>query len=234
MNSVPEPLSDTARRRIVSGWASVIGVPAQDIRKDEWVFVERADLEAVVVVGVEGYGLAAAPPEHVELLRHAPPESLLDAVALARMLPAGADPIGSADLLFADSSPRLTRIGACVSGPEDMATLRSQVSASEWQESGIEETERQWIAVAPAGSPAAVAGFKRWRSELAQMAVLASPAHRGAGFAYATAAVATQEAVGVGLIAQWRSRQGNEASRRLAQRLGFTQLGVQVAVTLKG
>ncbi|WP_086990709.1 GNAT family N-acetyltransferase [Agrococcus casei] len=65
------------------------------------------------------------------------------------------------------------------------------------------------------------------------MAVLASPAHRGAGFAYATAAVATQEALGIGLVAQWRSRQGNEASRRLAQRLGFTQLGVQVAVTLK-
>lgn len=234
MSSGSDSISNAARSRIVAGWASAIGVPSQDIRKDEWIFVERADLEAVVVVSLEGYSFAAAPPELLEQLRHGSPELLLDADRLAEMLPAGAYPIGSADLFFAGSSPGLRPTRANASVPEDVATLRSQVSAAEWHESGIEETERQWTAMATAGSPAAVAGFNRWRSDLAQMAVLSSPVHRGEGFAYAAAAAATQGVLGEGLIAQWRSRQGNEASRRLAQRLGFTQLGVQAAVALNG
>ncbi|MGJ9405752.1 GNAT family N-acetyltransferase [Nesterenkonia aurantiaca] len=233
MESFYRPLSDTARRRILTAWANALGMPPQDARKDEWVFVERPELQAVIAVCVEGYGLAAAPPTVLDQLRDASPELLLDAAALARMLP-GTDPIGSADLLFAERSPRPSPTTAIAAGPPDVATMRAAVSAVEWEESGIEETERQWAVLAQRGDPAAVAGFSRWRSELAQMAVLASPQHRKAGFAYAAAAAATEEALRNGLIAQWRSRQGNTASRELAQRLGFTQLGVQSAVTLNG
>ena len=215
----------------MTAWVHALGVPSQDARQDEWVFVERADLDAVVVVDVDGCGLAAAPPNVLDQLRDVSPELLLDADALAQMLP-GAEPIGSADLLFTDRSPRQALTAAVAARSQDVATLRAGVSAAQWEESGIEEAERRWSALAPAGDPAAVAGFTRWRAELAQMAVLASPQHRGAGFAYAAAAQATQTALGEGLIAQWRSRQGNDASRRLAQHLGFTRLGVQAAVAL--
>lgn len=231
MTSVSRPLSGTARGRIVTAWANAIGVLPADTRKDEWVFVERTDLEAVVVVSVDGRGLVAAPPKVLNALREASPDLLLDADALAKILP-GADPIGSADLLFTENSPQPSPVVATVTESARVAAMREGVSTPEWEESGIEETERRWATLAAAGSPAAFAGFTRWRSELAQMAVLASPQHRGAGFAYAAAAVATQEALGENLIPQWRSRQGNEASRRLAQRLGFTQLGVQAAVAL--
>ncbi|WP_146008900.1 GNAT family N-acetyltransferase [Zhihengliuella halotolerans] len=232
MNSLPAHLSENALGRIVTEWANVIGVPPQDVSRDEWILVERADLDAVVAVNVDGFGFAAAPPRVLDLLRSAPPESLLDAAGLARKLPAGAHPIGCADLLFTDRVPPLRRLNVREAAPADVVAVRGRVSATDWEESGIEETERQWAAMDSAGSPAAIAGFKRWRSELAQMGVLADPGHRGAGYAYAAAAVATQETVRAGLIAQWRSRQGNDASRRLAQRLGFTHCGVQAAVAL--
>lgn len=232
MKSSYKPLSDSARGRILATWANALGMSPQDARKDEWGFVERPDLQAVVVVRVEGCGLAAAPPRVLDQLRHASPELLLDAAALARMLP-GASPIGSADLFFTEHSPQPSSTTATAARASDVATVRAGVSAAEWEESGIEETEHQWAVLGPQGVPAAVAGFSPWRSELAQLAVLASPQHRRAGFAYAAAAVATEEASRNGLIAQWRSRQGNVASRALAQRLGFTQLGVQAAVRLQ-
>ncbi|EXF24128.1 acetyltransferase [Nesterenkonia sp. AN1] len=233
MKSISKPLTDVTRGRIVTAWANALGVPPDGIRQDEWVFVERADLSAVVVVRVDGVGLVAAPAKILDQLRDVSREVLLDADALASMLP-DADPIGSADLLFAERSPRSSPSSVIAARPLDLATMRAGVSAAEWDESGIEETERQWVALDPAGDPAAIAGFSRWRSELAQMGVLAAPQYRGAGLGHAAAAAATDAALGAGLIAQWRSRQGNQASRGLAQRLGYTQLGVQAAVALNG
>lgn len=233
MKSLSEPLTDITRERIVTAWANALGVAPADIRQDEWVFVERADLSAVVVLRVDGFGVVAAPAMILDRLRHVSRELLLDAEALAGML-ASADPIGSADLLFAERSPRSGRPSVIDARPQDLVSIRADVGAAEWEESGIEEMEHQWAALDPAGDPAAIAGFSRWRSELAQMGVLAHPQHRGAGLGYAAAATATQAAVEGGLIAQWRSRQGNQASLGLAQRLGYTQLGVQAAVALNG
>lgn len=53
MGSTSKPLSDSARRRVVAAWTHALGTLPGEIRKDEWTFVERADLQAVVVVRVE-------------------------------------------------------------------------------------------------------------------------------------------------------------------------------------
>jgi len=52
------------------------------------------------------------------------------------------------------------------------------------------------------------------------------------GGAFSAAAHAVSAAVDAGLRAQWRCRIGNEASLRLADRLGFTRMGTQSAVAL--
>ena len=44
------------------------------------------------------------------------------------------------------------------------------------------------------------------------------------------AALALNDALDVGLVAQWRARTDNPASRRLAQRLGFAESGEQSTV----
>lgn len=108
--------------------------------------------------------------------------------------------------------------------------LRSRVSADEWDESGLTAKPRRWAAITPAGRVAALAGYERWGDDIAQIGVAADPAHRGRGYAAVAARRALRAALEDGLVAQWRCRVGNVASERLADRLGFTQLGWQTAV----
>lgn len=232
MTTAPELLSAATRRRIVAAWANAIGASQQDLSIGGWIFVEREDFDSVVVVHIDQIGLAAAPLRVMDVIRAAPWRTLLDAEALARFLPRGADPIGSADLLFAERIPPASAIAAVIARPQDVTSVRSGVSSTEWDESGVEEMDRLWAAgTSPLGA-AAIAGYQPWSSALAQLGVIAAQQHRGAGFAYAAASAATEAALAEGLIAQWRSRQGNDSSKRLAQRLGFAHLGIQSAVRL--
>jgi RimJ/RimL family protein N-acetyltransferase len=232
MTTAPELLSAATRRRTVAAWAKAMGASQQDLSSSGWIFVEREDFDSVVVVHIDQIGLAAAPLRVLDVVRAVPRTALLDAEALARFLPRGADPIGSADLLFAERIPPASAITAVTARPEDVASVRSGVSSTEWDESGVEEMARVWAArTSPLGA-AAIAGYRPWSSALAQMGVIATQQHRGAGFAYAAAAAATEAALAEGLIAQWRSRQGNDSSKRLAERLGFAHLGIQAAVRL--
>lgn len=192
MTTAPELLSADTRRRTVAAWANAIGASQQDLSRSGWIFVEREDFDSVVVVYIDQIGLAAAPRRVLDVIRAASRRTLLDADALARLLPRGSDPIGSADLLFAERIPPASAIAAVI----------------------------------------AIAGYQQWSSALAQLGVVAAQQHRGGGFAYAAAAAATGAALAEGLIPQWRSRQGNNSSTRLAQRLGFAHLGIQSAVRL--
>ncbi len=98
-------------------------------------------------------------------------------------------------------------------------------------EPGMDDMPWRWAGHTDSGATAAVAGYEQW-GELAQLGVLAVPAHRGRGFAYAAAARTVTEAIATGRLAQWRCRVGNGASARLAHRLGFVRAGVQAAVSV--
>jgi predicted GNAT family acetyltransferase len=62
--------------------------------------------------------------------------------------------------------------------------------------------------------------------------VLTVPAFRRRGLGAAVAGIATDDALDSGLIAQCRSPRDNLASRALAARTGFRELGTYSAVTL--
>ncbi len=98
-------------------------------------------------------------------------------------------------------------------------------------EPGMDDMPWRWAGHTDSGATAAVAGYEQW-GELAQLGVLAVPAHRGRGFAYAAAARTVTEAIATGRLAQWRCRVGNDPSARLAKRLGFVRAGVQTAITV--
>ena len=46
------------------------------------------------------------------------------------------------------------------------------------------------------------------------------------------AAIATNDALDVGLVPQWRARTENRASRAIAARLGYVEVGSQTTVLL--
>ncbi len=64
------------------------------------------------------------------------------------------------------------------------------------------------------------------------MSVLTAADARGRGLARAVAAAAVADALGNGLLPQWRARP--EASLRVARALGFRELGTQLSVRLGG
>jgi len=53
---------------------------------------------------------------------------------------------------------------------------------------------------------------------------------RGRGLAGVAAGAAARECLDRGLLPQWRARVGNDASQRVAERLGFVTLGVQIFI----
>lgn len=80
------------------------------------------------------------------------------------------------------------------------------------------------------GDPLAGAGYVVWADRLAHMGVLTSPHARGRGYGVLAAAVGTNAALDAGLVPQWRSRWDNEASKRVAQVLGYELVGTQTTV----
>nr|WP_306270737.1 GNAT family N-acetyltransferase [Ornithinimicrobium sp. HY1793] len=83
---------------------------------------------------------------------------------------------------------------------------------------------------AEAAAPLAGSGYVVWADRLAHMGVLTSPAARGRGYGVLAAAVGTNAALDAGLIPQWRARWDNEASKRMAQVLGYELVGSQTTV----
>lgn len=56
---------------------------------------------------------------------------------------------------------------------------------------------------------------------------------RRRGLASKVGSAAANHALALGLVAQWRSRIGNDASARVADQLGFVELGTQMTVCVR-
>lgn len=223
-------LSSGLRARVVSAWAGALGAAVGELRAGERALVEHDD--AVIAAEIDRFTLVAAPSRFWDALRAAPREVLLDADALAGTLPEPVRALGTADLLFA-AEPEAVPGPVEYAAASDVEALRAELPVSEWEESGIGDAERIWMTSAcGAGSPDAIAGFTPWRAALAHIAVASAPRSRGRGHARVAASAAARAAARDGLVPQWRSRRGHAASRRLAESLGFSLLGTQVAVAV--
>ncbi len=95
-----------------------------------------------------------------------------------------------------------------------------------------ESVSRDWFTLLGDDRPAdsahslASAGYSEEQLILADMRVLTDPNHRRRGHAQVVGRLATNDAIDEGLIPQWRSRPENSIARRLAARLGYTEIGV--------
>jgi GNAT superfamily N-acetyltransferase len=99
------------------------------------------------------------------------------------------------------------------------------------QESGLAELDEVLVARSR-GRPVAAAGHHVWPTGVAHLGVVADPVDRGRGFGVAVARAAVQRAQASGLTPQWRAAETNAASRAVARRLGFVEVGRQFSVRL--
>lgn len=173
-----------------------------------------------------------------------------DAEATSRLLGPVAEVTGSAVLSYLDpahldpthlnSGQPPARPGAVAAADAATAAhLAVACPASERDESGILQiTSAPWVWREPGHAPgqpavAAACGYQVWDGGLAQFSVLVHPDRRGRGLGRAVAAAAVRAAVAEGLIPQWRARSSLLASRRIAETLGFTELGWQAVYRLR-
>jgi predicted GNAT family acetyltransferase len=100
-------------------------------------------------------------------------------------------------------------------------------------ESGITEKPSPVSVVRVDGQVVAASGYEVWCGEVAHVGVLTHPRFRGRGLGAAVASATVAHALGAGLVAQWRARATNAASRRIARSLGFVEVGRQLSIRLQ-
>ncbi|AJT41766.1 GNAT family N-acetyltransferase [Psychromicrobium lacuslunae] len=143
----------------------------------------------------------------------------------------GARSVGSAELFFADDLEVINPEEEVVVSLDkaELEQLRAASPADDVNESGILELDHQFTMMLAEQSIAS-AGYRQWQGLLAQLSVLVDPQLRRNGYGFTVAGIAAHEALGAGLIPQWRASVDNPASKALAEKLGFIHAGSQTTV----
>ncbi|WP_338014282.1 GNAT family N-acetyltransferase [Streptomyces sp. CB02009] len=198
-----------------------------------------ASWAGIVVLG--SAAIATAPTESAALvLRRAlasvPVTSLTRPEIVRAVLPV-ADVLGPATLAYLSSAefrPASHPQGAAeplASTHPDVQGLLRSAEPGDLAESGMEEITSPAFVVREGTDVVAAAGYRAWPAETAHVCVLTHPRWRGRRLARHTSSAAVAHALAAGLLPQWRARP--PASRRVAQSLGFRELGSQLSIRLE-
>ncbi|KDN80821.1 hypothetical protein KCH_74560 [Kitasatospora cheerisanensis KCTC 2395] len=190
----------------------------------------------VGLVTLGGAVLATAPDERrARLLRAAlheqPDEPATDPDLLRTLLPVTGllGPAALAYLAPGGLRPHPATVHQLPCDDARLCDLAHRTGAADAEESGLAGlTSPVFTVLAEDGRVLAACGYRRWPFGIAHLGVLTDPAHRGHGLARRAASAAARHALAAGLLPQWRARV--PASRRVAARLGFRELGTQLSV----
>jgi L-amino acid N-acyltransferase YncA len=164
-----------------------------------------------------------------------PVASVADATVLTRELVI-ADMLGPASLAYLDPADFCPAPGQAAATGLDTSSpaLRrflTETAASDLAESGIAEITSPAFVIREEDRIIAAAGYRDWPGQVAHLSVLTAAHARARGLGGAVASAAVMHALGQDKLPQWRARP--EASRRIARRLGFRELGAQVSIRLR-
>jgi GNAT acetyltransferase len=171
-----------------------------------------------------------------EALRTVPAASVTDAKLLRGGLDI-ADMLGPATLAYPDPADFRPQPGAAaveLLDACDPAFRRfvSEAEAGDLAESGIAQITSPAFVIREHARVITAAGYRDWPGQVAHLSVLTAVHARGRGLGDAAASAAVAHAIGENKLPQWRARP--QASRRIARRLGFCELGSQVSIRLGG
>jgi GNAT superfamily N-acetyltransferase len=162
-------------------------------------------------------------------LHRLPVASMTDPGQVRSLLPL-TEMMGPAALAYVDPSGFVGPSSAAAEVPHDdpaVVKLLASVPLDDAGESGLDEITSSAFVTVDDGAVTAAAGWRRWPAGVAHLSVLTAPAYRGRGLGRAVAGRAVGDALAAGLFPQWRARP--LASRRVAQALGFRELGAQLS-----
>lgn len=235
MNPTNPHLKGDTIPALVAVWEDAARVERGALAPGTTLFVERIGFDAAMTVTISEARVVVAPHGALAVLEGLPADYLHDAEAIEEALSRTWIPeiIGTAELWYRDTPVDCLEEQISQVTESDAGTIRTSVSPEEWDEADVADMEYRWVLHGENGVPLAIAGFEVWLDRVAQIGVITHGEHRGQGYAERVGRQAVNYAVSMGLIAQWRTRVGNEASLHLARTLGFTQLGLQTTVALE-
>lgn len=233
---MPSTLGTTALRTVERVWETRMGAREGSLGSSAVSFVEWPGFSAAVVLSLGDALLVAGPGEAIKQLRDLPRQKLLDVASLEGALKAlSPDLVGKALLAYTDESPS-TPAGTSNNVHEvtrvEVEEVLSYCETDECDESGLLEMNR-WFVADDDGVPVAAAGYEEWSNGVAHLGVAVSRAHRGRDLGRSVASAAISHALREHSVAQWRSRDTNTSSTLLGERLGFVQVGAQIAFDLR-
>lgn len=204
---------------------------------DERICVVREDADSVSFVQLLGQSILIGPNWTIDQAGSRPSPEL---AAITSLLKLCADhhpqAIGEATLAYLDDYVQLPGLddATVTDDPAAVVDLEKLCAPDDVAEVGLAELTTQFVLISEADEPLAGAGFDIWGDIIAHQGVLTAQAVRRQGLGTTIAALATNAALDDGLVPQWRSRTDNLASRKLARRLGYREVGTQTTVLING
>ncbi len=229
-------MESTSGRIIRFAWARVLGLADDALAGPSAGVVIRESDSVAMYVRLWDQRVLVGPSHVLELTPaiEAGASDLRIAAMLVDAMPAAGRFLGQAALAFTDSYVGGLDATTCVITGDRAAVVEVEAdcSSDEVVEAGLAAMHHAVVALDEADRPAAAAGYEEWQQIIAHLGVLTAPQLRGRGFGAIAAATATNDALDAGLVPQWRARIENDASRKLAARLGFSEVGTQITVLL--
>jgi RimJ/RimL family protein N-acetyltransferase len=239
------PLNPPTLAAVTRYWASFFGCPAASLDAPGARILPHAELEeyrGLFCLRRGAAALASVPPGQLAewQARLAPlGPALTDAAALARQL--GAAPsqvIGPALVAYADAAtlrPLPTAGTRLLSALDEEAhgALEAACDPTEWAHGGSEFGLLPLAGRFVRGELVALAGYELWGEQLAHIAVVTHPAHRGRGYGAEAVSLLAEAVIARGMVAQYRTLRANAPALRIAESLGFVPYAETAAVRLR-
>lgn len=219
------------------GWCRLLGLPddSLDPARNPVRVVRAASEQQAMVVRLWRSFAVVGPDWFQDRVADLDPADLLDQSSLLSCCEGHRSRVvGAAVLAYTDRYavlPGLREVPVA-DDPATAVQLEKTCPPDDVSEVGLAELGRLFVTLDHREQPTAGAGYDEWQGILGHLGVLTPPEHRRSGRGTVAAALALNDALDVGLVPQWRARVDNVASRRLARRLGFTEIGAQTTVAL--
>lgn len=230
------PLLDVTLGRVRAGWKTKLSVEISALIKPGITLVPRESYWGMFALELQGSVVVVCHPSLLAVLSPLAHDNLLDMTLLLRILDDHQpDPIGAATIAYTDIGALKDSSGANsarLANAQEVDEVMSSCTESEQDESGLANLSVLFATHSADGEASAIAGYEAWQMDIAQMGVLAIPNQRGNGLAFTAAQAAAHSALAEELVPQWRCRIGNQSSYRLGQRLGFHEVGRQLAIDI--
>lgn len=226
-------MESNSRAIIQLAWARVLGLADEVLVADSDERVHQPDASMIMSVSLFGRRIVRGPAWFLDRATEMTEDQLDDEALLISMASGFVGRShGTTELAYTDSYVATDR-GSTLpvsDEPAAAADLERQCPPDEVTDAGLSQAHTTLVLLDELDTPLAGAGLTEWQGIIGQLTVLTGPAHRRQGYGRAAAALAVNEALDRGLVAQWRAQPDHLASFQLGRRLGFTPVGRQTTV----